>query len=429
MTKKGTEGMNKRVQKNVCKPALKDETPEKTPTAGAIPLPKTTDAANDGDGWALVPLEARSPDWLRGILTGNGVHFARRIVTEAGEDWRTFEETVRAILSGEIVPPTLAEVRAWWEREKQIDLPSLEEMETMTEYELSNRLKIFDKRKSQNKRPESWSKLSNSCTNTCFYVYGWFYQLAGDKGRKGADAAPLAKIVEDAAPLFADYSAESVREKIRRKAFERECDLLRNLRDSAETKEEWEKYDEELSDHYSKNDPYGFPGETLCDGLYSRAMDYLQRRVAALLPAASDGRPVPLSPELAELRHIRESADDAATILLFLLNKKNRREAALACARIAAMLALKRPDKERIDLSRALDEVQRLVDTGKTDSSALEIVARNCPVPSQRARSGFLSKEGLKGAWKQYKANKRKREAEAKREADARTGAALRSTR
>ena len=333
MTKKGTEGMNKRVQKNVCKPALKDEVPEKTPTAGAIPLPKTTDAANDGDGKAL---------W-RSVFSSSGIRFARQVASLFGFDWPKLEERMHEWTDGCGYPcgGDGKPLRLWW------DIPVLQ---VYVGFKYLKDIEVSDE----------------NCARCVELVKPYaveYYNVPRGKEKIAGELYPITKDDDRFQP----------------------------------TSKEWDIFHDALN----------------------RLFLFMQ---------SFNGKE-PFSPELAELRDIRKSADDAATILLFLLNKKNRREAALASARIAARLALKRPDEERIARSRALDEVQRLVDTGKTDSSALEIVARNCPVPSQRARSGFLSKEGLKGAWKQYKANKRKREAEAKREADARTGAALRSTR
>ena len=397
MAKKGTEEMNKRVQKNVHKPAAarKPATTEpKTPTASA--------ANADESGWALVPLEARSPDWLRGILTGRGVHFARRIVTEAGEDWRTFEETAHAVLSREIVPPTLAEVRAFRVRETA-RLPSPEKLERMTELPEVEPPEPY---------PEAWSKLNAAFFG--FMVYGWFYQLAGEEGREGADEAALEKIVEDAAPLFADYCGERLRDEIKMKQHDRRFQTIIRLRNEAKTEAEWKEWDEELADCFEEDNP-GFPGERLQDGLYSRAMDYLQRRLAALLPAACDGRPAILTPtpELAELRGIRKHVGDVAAVVPLMLSAKERQRMNLAKARDAARPETRRTEAESAALLRALDEVQRRTDKGATDSAALDIVFRKYPVPSRRTRGGFLSKEGLRGAWKKRKAEKRRREAEA----------------
>ena len=397
MAKKGTEEMNKRVQKTIRKPAATRKpttTKPKTPTASA--------ANADANGWALVPLEVRSLDWLRGILTGRGVHFARRIVTEAGKDWRTFEETARAVLSGEIVPPTLAEVRAFLSRERA-RLPSLEELERMEEP---------PKIEPEEPWPETWLKLN--AAEFGFIVYGWFYQLAGEEGREGADEAALAKIVEDAAPLFADYCGERLRDEIKMKQHDSRFRTIVQLRNEAKTEAEWKEWDEELVDFLKEDEP-GLPGERLQDGLYSRAMDYLQRRLAALLPAACDGRPAILTPtpELAELRGIRKHVRDVAATAPFLLSAKERQRMNLAKARNAARPETRRTEEERAALSRALDEVQRRIDMGLTASAALEIVARKYLVPSRRARAGVLSKEGLRGAWKKRKAEKKKRDAEA----------------
>ena len=401
MAKKGTEEMNKRVQKTVCKSASARKATKTKPETSTT---ATASAANaDANGWALVPLEARSPDWLRGILTGRGVRFARRIVTEAGKDWRTFEETARAVLSGEIVPPTIAAFRAYWNKDTH-RLPSPEELERMTELPEVEPPEPY---------PEAWSKLDAAFFG--FMVYGWFYQLAGEEGREGADEAALEKIVEDAAPLFADYCGEKVRDEIKSKVFQRKYDILLESRNEAKTEAEWEERTEELCEYSLKNDPTGFPGERLQDGLYSRAMDYLQRRLAALLPAACDGRPAILTPtpELAELRGIRKHVGDVAAVVPLMLSAKERQRMNLAKARDAARPETRRTEEERAALSRALDEVQRRIDKGATDSAALEIVARKYLVPSRRARGDYLSKEGLRGAWKKRKAEKRRREAEA----------------
>ena len=119
------------------------------------------------------------------------------------------------------------------------------------------------------------------------------------------------------------------------------------------------------------------------------------------------------TPELAELRDIRKHVGDVAAIAPFLLSAKERQRKNLADARDAARPETLRTEAERAALSRALDEVQRRIDKGATDSAALEIVARKYPVPSRRARAGFLTKEGLRGAWKKRKAEKKKRDAEA----------------
>lgn len=133
------------------------------------------------------------------------------------------------------------------------------------------------------------------------------------------------------------------------------------------------------------------------------------RRLFFFLQSLDSSLPMP---ELAELRGIRKHVGDVAAIAPFLLPVKIRQLMNLAKARDAARPKTRRTEEERAALSRALDEVQRRIDTGATDSAALEIVARKYPVPSRRARAGFLSKEGLRGAWKKRKAEKRSRDAE-----------------
>ena len=394
-TKNGTKGAAKSPAKTKgtgqgARASASTTTADETPTPAAAPV--AADALFTD--CPFFPLELRTRAAWRDIL-GGGAYFARRIVTEAGEDWRAFEELARAVAAGSIVPPTAAKVAEYWKHWKAaedrftawVDASAAGDEKERARIEASGPLEEWP-------FPERWKPLERSTWIET--VYFWFFEL------KDKPYSVLAEIVKDAAPGFQDYRRADLERKARAKVEGPGLAAYRERLEEAATQEERNRIADEEAPPDSSWSDY-CPGN-FADSLFNAAMQYLERRLAILL--TDDGGLIEtLAPAWDSVRLAEANTAIAAADAL--AKRKREQARADALARLGKESAPRRSEAEQRALEAGIERMRRRVQAGQSRPAAARDAIREIAIPSGRTASGKLSASSLLREYKERETKQR----------------------
>lgn len=398
--------------KSAAKSAAKSKSRAARPSASASTSAAAPVAA-DGvfTDCPFIPPELRKREMWRNILEGFGAHCARRIVTEAGEDWRSFEELARGIVAGAIVPPTAAQLAEFFRLEDEQHRRFAEYAQADIDGDEDTKKRIEEAGPFiEYRMPDDWSRVADSIWIAT--VYCWFRQAAATMG---AEERTIESIVQDAAPKFAEFHAEEVKRKMLLQRWDEEDDAFLKRLEEAKTEEERERIrdEDERSGRRSANGETEIElvtGRGLAGGLFKRATQYLERRLAMLLKpeAEAAGR---LAPAWDEVQGI---GSNASILAADALNERGKREELnRRLAAIGKRSAPRRTDEESAALGDGIRRMRKRVERGQSRPQAARATIAERPIPSSRAHGGELSATALV---REYKADeKRKRDAERRR--------------